>query len=200
MNLADSVAIHKYHLDRIRAHGAESSKVLGWKTAEGQETRYKVLCEIGDLSNCSVLDVGCGHGDLRGYLEGKYTGLRYLGIDQVEPLLEVAIKKYGHLPETSFFLGDFSAAELPVTDYILACGALSYRSSDPDFIFKIITKLFQSCRIGFGFNLLRNIHSQDGILVAYDPETILQHCRALTANVILKEGYYEEDFTVIMNY
>lgn len=198
MNLLDSIAIHKYHLDRIREHGPESAKVLGWKTADGQLARYKVLCEIGDLSHTSVLDVGCGHGDLRAYLNEKFTGIRYMGIDQVEPLLEVAIKKYAYLPHTSFFLGDFSAAELPATDYILACGALSYRNSDPEFVFKTITKLFNSCRLGFGFNLLSKIESVGGILVGYDPAPVLEHCKKLTTNVVLKEGYYEEDFTVMM--
>ncbi len=200
MSLLDTVAIQKYHLDRIKNYGAEDPRAVGWKSPAGQQKRFEVLCSIGDLNNCSILDVGCGHGDLRGYLEGRCTGLRYLGIDQVEPLLEVAIKKYGHLPETSFFTGDFSAAELPVADYILACGALSYRNSDPDFIFKTIAKLFNSCRLGFGFNLLGKIESVDGILVAYDPEVILQHCRSLSSYTVFREGYYEDDFTVWMKH
>lgn len=198
MSLIDTVAIHKYHLDRIRRYGPDSSRSLGWKTPEGQEARFKVLCEIADLTDRSILDVGCGHGDLRAYIAEKFLRTRYLGIDQVESFLDIAIKKYGHLPETSFFHGDFSKAELPATDYILACGALSYRNSDPDFVFSTISKLFGTCRIGFGFNMLSKIESTDGILVAYEPRLILEHCRSLTTNVVFREGYYEEDFTVMV--
>jgi SAM-dependent methyltransferase len=199
MSIVDSFFIQRYHQQRIREFGAGSCRSLGWKTREGQEARFKILLEIGDVNNASVLDAGCGHGDLRAFLDEKYTRLRYIGIDQETSFLDVAIQKYGHVPGTSFFHGDFTQAELPVMDYILASGALNYRHSDPDFIFKAITKLFHSCRIGFGFNLLSRVEDPDGLLVAYQPQLIVEHCRTLSSQVELKEGYYDDDYTVFMN-
>lgn len=198
MDLIDIVAIHHYHQGRIHRFGKDASRALGWKTPEGQSARFDVLCSIADMSHASVLDAGCGHGDLRAFLNEKFTGTRYLGIDQIEAFLDIAVEKYGHLPDTSFFSGDFSEAELPVTDYILACGALSYRNSDPGFAFRTIKKLFDSCRLGFAFNMLAKVESAEGILVSYNPQRVLTYCKSLTPDVELKEGYYEEDFTVMM--
>lgn len=200
MNLLDTAAIHYYHQSRIRQFGGDASRALGWKTPEGQAARFEALCSIADLSHASVLDAGCGHGDLRAFLNGKFAGTRYLGIDQIGTFLDIAVERYGHLPDTSFFSGDFSEAELPVTDYILACGALSYRNSDPAFAFNTIKKLFGSCRLGFAFNMLAKVDNPDGILVCYNLQRVLTYCKSLTPDVELKEGYYEDDFTVMMRH
>ena len=38
----------------------------------------------------------------------------------------------------------------------------------------------------------------DGTLVAYDPDDIVDFCKALSPNVILKTDYDEADFTVFI--
>ena len=198
MDLIDGLMVRSFHKARIRDFGEESTQALGWKNFYSQQARFAMLEGIGDMNGCSALDVGCGHGDLRAYLDDKYPQMRYLGIDQMEDFLDTAIERYAHLPETAFFLGDFYAAELPHMDFVIACGSLSYHRSDPDFIYQIITKLFKTCRIAFGFNLLSKVDAPGGILVAYDPQVILKHCQTLTGNVILHEGYFDGDFTVWM--
>ncbi|WP_143014090.1 hypothetical protein [Mucilaginibacter pineti] len=52
-------------------------------------------------------------------------------------------------------LADFMAGELPLSDYVMVSGSLNYQQNDPDFIYKAISKLFESCTKGFAFNLLR---------------------------------------------
>ncbi len=198
MNVIDNVLIHRFHEARIHDFGEGTAQALGWKNFHSQQARFAMLQGIGDMNNCSVLDVGCGHGDLRAYLGSQYPQLRYMGIDQMEEFLDIAIERYGHLPETAFFLGDCYTAELPHMDYVLACGSLSYYNSEPDFIFRVITKLFITCRIAFGFNLLSRVEAPGGILMAYNPLSIINHCSTLTSNVVLHEGYFDGDFTVWM--
>lgn len=198
MNLIDYAQIHRFHEARIRDFGKGSTQALGWKNFYSQQACFAMLEDIGDMNDCSVLDAGCGHGDLRAYLDDKYPQIRYLGIDQMEDFLDVAIERYAHLPETAFFVGDFYRAELPRVDYVLACGSLSYHSMEADFVFQAIDKLFNTCRIAFGFNLMSKVDNPGGILVGYEPEVIMQHCRGLTGNVVLHEGYFEDDFTVWM--
>ena len=198
MDIVNSINIRKYHKCLIEKYGLGSIGALGWKAREGQETRFEMLSQIGDLNNSSVLDVGCGHGDLCGFLNKKYTRLRYIGVDLNESFLDFAIEKYSLSGETSFFLGDFTKANLPVTDYIIASGTLNYYNSDPNYVFKTITKLFNGCRIAFGFNILSKVDNFNSLLIAYKPQQILEHCRTLTSNIIFKEGYYENDFTVMM--
>jgi SAM-dependent methyltransferase len=198
MDLIDGLMVRRFHEARIRDFGEDATQALGWKNFYGQQARFAMLEGIGDMNGCSVLDIGCGHGDLRAYLDDKYSQMRYMGIDQMEEFLDVAIERYGHLPETAFFLGDCYAAALPTMDYVIACGSLSYYSSNPGFIYQTIAKLFNTCRIAFGFNLLSRVVASGGILVAYDPESILKYCRTLTGNVILHQGYFDDDFTVWM--
>jgi SAM-dependent methyltransferase len=198
MDLIDGLMVRSFHKARIRDFGEESTQALGWKNFYSQQARFDMLEGIGDMNDCSVLDVGCGHGDLRAYLDDKYPKMRYLGIDQMEDFLDIAIDRCANFPETSFFLGDYYVAKLPGVDYVIACGALSYRRSKPGSIYQVITKLFNTCRIAFGFNLLSKIETPGGILVAYDPQDILKHCQTLTGKVILHKGYLDDDFTVWM--
>lgn len=199
MNLPDSFAIQKYHRDRILKFGSQSSRALGWTTSEGQQARFKVITDLlGDLSNKSLVDAGCGHGDLRGFLGNNFSKFSYIGIDQIANFLDIAIERYGNYPDTNFYLGDFYTAELPLMDYVVACGALSYCCTDPHFVLKAITKLFHTCKFALVFNLLKKIETQEKIIMAYDPEIILAHCKTLSEHVVLKEGYFGEDYTIMV--
>lgn len=198
MDFVDRSVIYRFHHERIEMFGKGTSGALGWKSDQNQGIRFEILSQIGDMNELSVLDVGCGHGDLRPYLGKKYPDLRYAGIDQMEEFLDVATERYGSLPNTTFYLGDCWSAKLPNMDYILASGFLAYRNSQPDFIYKMIERLFASCRLGFGFNLLKNVKDPEGILVNYDPKDILNYCKQLTPKVVLRDGYAADDFTIFM--
>lgn len=197
MHLQDMAHIFLFHKQLAKAHGAGSTAALGWKEPAGQQARFNIMAGIADLTGSTVLDAGCGHGDLCVLLGSTYTGLQYYGVDHIPAVLDVAVERYGHLPDNHFFIGDFSAAALPVTDYVLACGSLNYRSTDADFITKTISKLFSECRIGLGFNLLSKMDGE-GFLVAYHPDTIKAFCYTLTDKVVLTTSYYGEDFTIFM--
>lgn len=197
MNLPDSIAIQKYHNDRILKFGGDSSRALGWTTSESQQIRFSIILELlGDLNHQSVLDVGCGHGDLRGFIGASFDDFTYAGIDQVERFLDVAIERYGKYANTAFYAGDFFKADIPVCDFCVACGALSYVSNEPDFIFKIITKLFRNCKRGLVFNLLKQIDSKEQILTGYPSEQILAHCKTLSNHIVYRDGYCGEDYTI----
>jgi SAM-dependent methyltransferase len=198
MNLLDTAAIFRFHKEQIKAYGMGSIGALGWTSFEAQQQRFEVLKQIADLNNESVLDAGCGYGDLCAYLQTAYPTMRYFGVEQMPELLNIAAEKYADLPEALFFQGDFAASELPSTDYVLVCGSLNYRNSDPLFVLKMIEKLFTGCRKGLGFNLLSYIDPPEGLLTAYKPEFILEYCRQLTTNVVLKNNYRPNDFTIFM--
>lgn len=198
MSLLDTAAVFRYHKQLIQQYGSTHVGALGWTDTEGQSVRFEVLAQIADLNDQSVLDLGCGHGDLCAYLRERFPRLRYFGVEQIPDILQVAIDKYGHLPETLLFQGDFTVSELPATDYILASGSLSYRNSDPLFLVKTIEKLFHTCRKGLGFNLLSQADPPDGLLVAYDPVFIEAYCRLLSPKTRVIQGYRDNDFTVFM--
>lgn len=198
MDLLDQANIFRFHNNLISRFGSGTIEALGWNEPAGQQARFKVLSGIGQLDNYSVLDAGCGYGDLYECLIELYPQLRYYGVEQIPGILKEALDRYSHLPNTYFFEGDFSAADLPMVDYVIASGSLNYRNSDNLFVLKTIEKLFNTSRIGFGFNLLRTIEPPDGFLEAYNPVYITEFCRKLTSRVTLIEDYYETDYTVFM--
>jgi SAM-dependent methyltransferase len=195
--LNDSSAIFSYHRSMMALHGNEGTAALGWKDAHSQTVRFKALAKIADLNNCSVLDAGCGHGDLFSFLQLLYPDVQYTGIEQIPEMLETATQRYGYSSKASFLPGNFITGQIPAADYVLASGSLNYRSSDPDFIFKAIRKLYDSCAQGLGFNLLKQINS-NGFIVAYDKHQIFNYCRTLSEKVVLSDDYSDEDFTVML--
>ena len=195
--LLDTAAVFRYHRDRIQEFGAGSPGALGWHP-EGQQVRFRTLAQIGDLAHHSVLDVGCGYADLYPYLRQRFAGVQYTGIEQMPELLDVARARYLHAPGVVLRRDDFLRAPLPRSDYVLASGALNYRHRHPQFIYQAIEKLFASCRLGLGFNLLSAEQPSNGSLLAYDPAAIKAFCETLAPRVVLLDGYWEGDFTVFM--
>lgn len=89
------------------------------------------------------------------------------------------------------------APDLPMHDYVLASGSLNYAGTDPAYIYKAISRLFDLSRLGLGFNLLRKV-PYEGLLIAYDPQDIVSYCRTLSNNVVLMSDYDVEGFTVFV--
>jgi SAM-dependent methyltransferase len=193
----DTAAVFKYHRARIQEFGTGSAGALGWHP-EGQQVRFGVLAQIGDLAHRSVLDVGCGYADLYPYLRQRFVGVQYVGIEQMAELLDVARARYLHAPNITLRRDDFLRAPLPRHDYVLASGALNYRQRHPRFIYQAIEKLFASCQLGLGFNLLSQAQPSGSSLLAYDPADIKAFCETLAPRVVLQDGYWDGDFTVFM--
>jgi len=182
----------------IADHGADSSFALGWRNKHDQQVRFEVLAGIADLNGKTILDAGCGHADLYPYLKERYPLMaHYYGIEQITELADKARNRYGHIPDATVIARSFLHGSLPVCDYVLASGSLNYGSSINGFIYEAIERLYSHCTAGLGFNLLRDM-PVDGTLVAYDPNDILEFCKTLSPNVILRTDYAEEDFSIFM--
>ena len=198
MSLLDKATILKFHKDRIEEFGKGEVEALGWKAKENQLARFEVLAELTDFSGKSVLDIGCGHGDLFPFLLERFPTISYKGLDQMEDFLETASNRYIAYPQARFLWGDFWQADLPPSDIVIACGALSYRHSDPAFLHKMIKKLFSYAKEAFAFTLLSKVKDTEGLLVAYEAAAVYDYCRKICPNAVLKKDYRSDDFAVFM--
>ncbi|NHN24913.1 class I SAM-dependent methyltransferase [Flavobacterium jejuense] len=196
--MLDKLYIQKFHEDKIEQYGSESAQSLAWFSEKDQLKRFEILAQIGNLNTKSILDIGCGNGDLCYYLSQHFTNFSYHGIDMIATFLDNAIEKNKDIPNATFYLGDFMQGNLPITDYILVSCSLNYKNSDSDFIFKAITHLYAHCNIALGFNLLSKTLNPNGILMAYYPKTITDFCKTLSNTVVVKGNYVEGDFRVMM--
>jgi SAM-dependent methyltransferase len=191
-------SIFRYHRTLIERHGTGTTRALGWRKIEGQSKRFEILCQIGDLSRHSVLDAGCGHADLYPFLNKRFSSVTYYGCEQIPELLQVATKRYQHENNVVLVEGDFLKLAIPMTDFVLASGSLTYRHSDENFVYNAIEALFAHCRIGLGFNLLSGGVEANTLLRSYPPEDILKFCQTLSKRVQLQAGYWPDDFTVFV--
>lgn len=196
MDLLEKVTIRRYHRHRIETFREGTVEALGWRGEESQARRFEVLASVGDLNGCSVLDVGCGHGDLKGYLTRACSGVTYIGIDQMPEFINVATERYRD-PNTYFFQSDFTVTAFPRVDYVFASGALSYRCASARFYFDMIRKMYDAATRAVAFNMLdAGRFPNHPLLVGHHPAEIVAFCQELSPSVELISGYLEDDFTV----
>lgn len=198
INLFGTANIFRYHKTLIERHGAGTTRALGWRKIEGQSARFDILCQIGDLSGHSVLDAGCGHADLFAFLKKRFSSVTYYGCEQIPELLQVATQRYKRESNVALLQGDFFDIAMPVTDFVLASGSLTYRHSDDNFVYNAIETLYAKCRIALGFNLLSGGVEPNTLLRAYHPDEVLNFCRTLSKRVQIQVGYWPDDFTVFV--
>jgi len=199
MNLIEKATIIHYHRHRITAHGDGTARALGWKAEESQLKRFQVLSTVGDLNGCSLLDVGCGYGDLKGYLDGRFSDFTYIGIDQMPEFIAEAKERYKDCADTFFYQTDFTAVTFPRVDYVMASGVLSYRCNSPDFYTGMIRKMYEAATSAVAFNMLdAAIFTEHPLLVGHDFAEVVTFCKSLSPRVKVARGYQEDDFTVFV--
>ena len=196
MNVVEKARVQAFHRARF---GAAPLTELGFRNADSQLQRFATLCRWGDMSGSVILDLGCGHGDLRPFLAERFTGIQYLGVDFLKEFVAVAEERHGHLPGTQFLQADFLTAGLPEVDIVLASGSLNYRSANELHPWQAISRMWECARKGIAFNLLDSRHFvSDEILCGYDPDEVLRYCRQLAPAAELVSSYLPDDMTLLL--
>ena len=200
MNLIDRATVIHYHRHRIAEFGAESVRALGGVDQASQTSRFEAIAQAADFTDSSVLDLGCGTGDLKAFLDARFSGLSYLGIEQVPEFVVQARVRYAGEARTSFELGDFSSMIFPRVDHVVACGSLSYRSSNPHHVFGAIAKMFASAAQTVVFSVLdAQQFPEHPLLVGHGVDEIVAFCQKLSPNVRVMRSPLAGDTTVMIS-
>ncbi|WP_295388725.1 class I SAM-dependent methyltransferase [uncultured Thiodictyon sp.] len=167
-----------------------------WESVRSQQVRFGVLRRLlpADLSTLTLVDMGCGLGDLFEYLTilGACPG-EYLGIDVVEPMVEIARRRTGR----EILLLDALRDPLPEADYYLCSGAMNTLTREETGCF--IERCFAASREGFVFNLLRG--ADDCHTFNYwEPEEIEALALVLEADCTIETDYLYQDFSVALRH
>lgn len=196
MNIIEKARVQAFHRHRLPEGGTHA---LGFREPKNQTLRFQKLIEWGDMSGLTIMDLGCGYGDLKPFLDQKFSEIYYLGVDFLPNFIEGANERYGHLANSQFICADFMTAGLPEVDIVLASGSLNYRSTNVLHPWQSISTMWNLARKGIAFNLLDKKHFlEDELLVGYDPHEVINFCRQLCANVTCIQDYLPDDFTVLM--
>lgn len=194
----DQTPKEKGYKKTFQSYG-ESPKALQWLDYRSAAIRYRQLLSELDIENRSILDVGCGMGDLLPFIYSRCDKFEYLGVDVVPEFIDVAKKRYeGHQFR---LLNPFIDQMDSTFDIVVLCGALN--SNKTDWLNKRkekIVKLFELTNEALTFNMagaLLRIEPDQRVAYA-DTKEILEFCSNLTPKIIIKTHYHPKDFTVVM--
>ena len=186
--------LRRHYAPLLEEHGT-SFRAVDWGSAQGQALRFRMLLDVGDWRQASILDVGCGVGHLAGHLAVRKAKGRYLGIDMLPEMIERARARY---PRRHFAVGDILDSGVSwKADYVLSSGSFTF--TDAALMKRSIAAMFAACRRGVAFNALSawSKRRQTDEFHA-DPLTTLAFCRRLTPKLVLRHDYLPHDFTVYL--
>lgn len=175
-----------------------SPKTLGWDKGR-QDIRFEVLLSFFECRGKSILDIGCGFGDLNRVLSRENgDSYQYLGVDLVGELID---EGRHHYPQENIKFLNSDFLEYPFTetfDIVVASGIFNHKfaSGDNDlFVERVLKKAWSLCVEGFAFDFL-----SDKVDYRYDhtyhnnPERILGLAYGLSRNVSLRNDYMPFEF------
>jgi SAM-dependent methyltransferase len=196
-NMIDITTVASLYNSRFDLYGRDI-KTVGWGNEVSQNLRFEVLFRGLNLKGKTILDVGCGLGDLIPYLEQRTNGdFKYIGIDIAEKLVHNAILTYGG-NNRDFYVGDiFSLKDINVDISILS-GALSFKEPGiEDYACEVMKAMFDVSREAASLNFLtkyvdfeleKNQH--------YQPELIYSWAKKLSKRINLLDDYPLYEFTI----
>jgi SAM-dependent methyltransferase len=198
MKEADKKRIIERYNARFAQYGYDI-RTLASGTEERRKLRYQVLCQVGLVSGCSLLDLGCGFGDFYGYLCEQGIKTHYVGYDINPKLIEVARERY---PSAEFDVRDVQLESFGEFDFIVSSSAFNLRLTDQDnyaFIEDMLRKCYAHAKHGVAVDLLTSyVDFQSPDAFHYSPERIFSIAKTITKRVCLRHDYPLYEFCVYL--
>ncbi|MBU0569568.1 class I SAM-dependent methyltransferase [Patescibacteria group bacterium] len=192
--------IKKLYQDKYKIYGV-SPMSLFWHQKGAAHQRFRQVWAEIDFNNKSVLDVGCGFGEMAKFLKKRYKIVSYTGVDIVPEFINEAKKFH---PDCEFVERDYFSNPLDRKfDVVMASGTINSNvENNMEFRKKAVKIMFEHTKKVLVFNML-GTHPQP----ANNPESnvwyadsleILDYCMTLTRRVVLRANYHPTDFTILM--
>ncbi|HAU36183.1 MAG TPA: class I SAM-dependent methyltransferase [Phycisphaerales bacterium] len=192
--------------DRIRRHyeprirvGREHFDILDWASAASQEARFGVLADRVELAGRSLLDVGCGLGDLWAYLRRRNIAVDYTGVDLLEKMVSAARARHS---EARFVCGDVFTQDLfpPESFDVAFCSGMFNLNlgNNLEFLPRAVGRLLGLVRGTLAINLLhRRRPPAEDRYFCYDPQEVRKLLEPLCGRITILDDYLPNDFTVL---
>jgi SAM-dependent methyltransferase len=180
--------------------------VHNWAGPESQLARFEALRRLVDLrSGGTMLDVGCGLGDLAAFLRANGLRAAYTGVDVVEEMLTRARQLH---PSERFVCADlFSKDALAdndilggeTFDVVFSSGAFNLNlGNNLAFLARALPRLLGLARRALVVNLLHaRYRHRENLYFYYTPDDVIAMLRPHCGEIELVDDYLENDFTLL---
>ena len=173
-------------------------QTVGWGDSSTQRLRFDLLFRGLDPTGKTILDVGCGLGDLVPYLNEKTSGdFQYYGIDIAESLLSSASEVYRDIHINFLHTDLFSMPDVNADISVLS-GALSFKTKGIEqYAFQMMEKMFDVSNEGISMNFLtKNVDYETDKNQHYAPGEMVSKASELSRNFNLFHDYPLYEFTI----
>lgn len=193
--------VKDYYEQNINSY-SENHQILGWESREAQHIRFSVLVDNVDLYKRSLLDVGCGLGDLFFYLCSQGVELeQYYGVDISEVVVNKALEMNPHLNiEHRDIFSDQDFAQNNSYDVVYASGIYNLKQNNNiNFLEESLSIYKKVSKEYVVFNLLsEKSEDKEDAYYYYSSNCITELVRKFKfADFSIIEDYLHNDFTVI---
>ncbi len=190
--------IQQHYLPRLANH-SESYKILDWASAASQQMRFEILAKNVALAGRSLLDVGCGVGDLYGFLSDRSIEVDYTGVDILVDMVTEASRRH---PTGRFECVDIFSGTTPAGapfDAVFCSGTFNLNvGNNHEFLPTAIARLLELTQGTLAFNLLHDsMPGQEKEYAYYDPQKIIELLEGRVSQIRLLDDYLPNDFTII---
>ena len=163
-----------------------------------QRMRFEVFVSFHDLRGKSVLDVGCGVGDLCGHLQERGIDCEYTGFDVSPEMIRRCRERF---PGVRFESGDILEwSPGQPFDYTIAVGIHNIKIEGGRELLEGITRRqFELCRVAAHVSILTDRYSGFAPHIqAWRAEEILTIALKITPYVVLRHDYLPNDFSLTL--
>ena len=150
--------IADYYRAKYLVHG-DSARGMDWRDESSQRLRFEVLFRaMGEPLEGSLIDIGCGNGELLAFLRGRGSNVRYQGLDVCREMVRACRRRFGDRAASVGSTDDLERRAL-AADWLVASGTFNVRQGIAerawrDHFRKSVKEMFRACRSGVVFNVM----------------------------------------------
>ncbi|RPI62627.1 MAG: class I SAM-dependent methyltransferase, partial [Planctomycetaceae bacterium] len=187
---------HHYE-PRIDSADLANYEILDWASADSQQARFAVLADRVELAGKSLLDIGCGLGDLWAYLQRRKISVQYIGVDILEKMVQAAMQKHPGVTFTHADIFTDSPFAGGSFDVAFCSGAFNLNlGNNMAFLASAINTMCRLARSHIVFNLLhKRARQEEHRYFFYDPAVVLKMLADSNLKEQIIDNYLPNDFT-----